>query len=139
MKTPAEFIQETTGPFIQKHPNALSDADAAVIFDREEKRRQKQYAKAVKEAKKDPEYMDSGFTVAGDLVIWKRPVIDPRVAVLMSQILRPADIVFGKPCKRCASEARYHSGACIVCNRARKRAYRDFFSKQLPLFQVPRI
>lgn len=60
--------------------------------------------------------------------------IDPRVAVLMSQRLRPADIVFGKPCKRCASEARYHSGACIVCNRDRKRAYRDFFSKQLPLF-----
>lgn len=63
--------------------------------------------------------------------------IDPRVAVLMTSWLRPADIVFGKPCKRCASEARYHSGACIVCNRARKRADRDFFSKQLPLFDRP--
>jgi hypothetical protein len=80
------------------------------------------------------------FAVGGGLVIWKRPVEDPRVAALMSARLRPAAIEFGKPCRQCGNEARYkNGGACIVCNRARKRADRDFVSKQLPLYRAPGI
>jgi hypothetical protein len=72
-----------------------TDAEWAAEFEANEKKRQKQYARAIKEAKKDPEYMDHGFMLGGGLVIWKRPAEDPRVAALMSPRLRPDAITFG--------------------------------------------
>ena len=142
-KTPADFIRETTGPFVQPHPRGpLSDAEAEAIIEQQIKRKKKTpIQKAVAQYSKDPEVAGMGFVLGGDLVVWKREAIDPRIAAVMTSRLRPADIFIGKPCKGCGGEARYAHGGhgCIGCNRQRKRAHRDFFSKQLPLFDQPTV
>lgn len=123
-----------------KKRKAITEAEA--IVERQTKRKKKTpIEKAAEQYSKDPEVAGMGFTLGGDLVVWKREATDPRIAAVMTSRLRPRDIVIGKPCKNCGGEARYANGAhgCIGCNRKRKRADRDFFSKQLPLFDGPAI
>ena len=85
---------------------------------------------------KDPTTVAQAVALNGDRLVWKNYPTDPRIAAVMTTRLRPSDIVIGKPCKKCGSEARYANGShgCIYCNRRRKQNRRDFESRQQRLF-----